>query len=201
MPGPRPLRLLARLLLRPSEQEVIIGDLEELYARRAKERGVVFAGLHYLREVLSSAVSRAGDRGAVTPRTGSHRSIRSIALGDARVRRAAFRSSVRPTWAPSQLDVHRGRRVDHRGRHGGYHGDAQHRERGAFAATPDHGTTSGAGDWGTQPRRTIARASRVGSSVTTATKPIRSVRQTSSRISPATLTPASPSPPTTVRSS
>ena len=80
MPGPRPLRLLARLLLRPSEQEVIIGDLEELYARRAKERGVVFAGLHYLREVLSSAVSRAGDRGAVTPRTGSHRSIRSIAL-------------------------------------------------------------------------------------------------------------------------
>ena len=80
MPGPRPLRLLARLLLRPSEQEVIIGDLEELYARHAKERGVVFAGLHYLREVLSSAVSRAGDRGAVTPRTGSHRSIRSIAL-------------------------------------------------------------------------------------------------------------------------
>ena len=90
MPGPRPLRLLARVLLRASEQEVIIGDLEELYARRAKERGVVFASFHYLREVLTSAASRAGDRGATTAGTGGHRSIRSIALASRAVEELRF---------------------------------------------------------------------------------------------------------------
>ena len=45
MSGPRSLRLLARLLLPSSDREFIIGDLEELYVRRAKERGVVFAGV------------------------------------------------------------------------------------------------------------------------------------------------------------
>ncbi len=40
MPGPRSLRLLARLLLPSSDREFIIGDLEELYEKRSEKRGV-----------------------------------------------------------------------------------------------------------------------------------------------------------------
>ena len=67
MSGPRPLRFLAGLLLPASEREFIVGDLEELYARRTEERGIAFASFWYLREVLASALSRRRIWGAPGP--------------------------------------------------------------------------------------------------------------------------------------
>ncbi len=43
MAGPRSLRLLARLLLPARDREFIIGDLDELYAKRLREEGRTIA--------------------------------------------------------------------------------------------------------------------------------------------------------------
>jgi len=69
MAGPRIPRLLAQLLLPRRDREVILGDLEELHARRSKKRGGASASLHYLREALASVVARRTGR-SPRPRRG-----------------------------------------------------------------------------------------------------------------------------------
>lgn len=59
MTPPRLLRALARVLLPGPHREFVLGDLDELYARRARERGVVYAAARYVRDLIGSAVARA----------------------------------------------------------------------------------------------------------------------------------------------
>ncbi len=63
--GPRLLRLLARIVLPAADREFIIGDLEELYVRRAAREGRGPAARRYLRDVLASAAARALPRSGV----------------------------------------------------------------------------------------------------------------------------------------
>lgn len=67
MSGPRFLRWLASVLLPSRHREFILGDMEELYARRCRQRGRVLAGAWYLRDLLRSVAGglagrRAGGR-------------------------------------------------------------------------------------------------------------------------------------------
>lgn len=58
MKHPRYLGLLARLLIHGSDREFVLGDLDELWARRVAEQGRLSADLRYVSEVLRSAVGR-----------------------------------------------------------------------------------------------------------------------------------------------
>jgi putative ABC transport system permease protein len=62
MRAPRWLIALAERLLSPEDREFIAGDLEELYAIRAKEHGPARAVLASLRDVLGSALLRGSFR-------------------------------------------------------------------------------------------------------------------------------------------
>ena len=93
MSCPRSLRLIARVLLPAADREFIIGDLEELYLKRAREHGVALAAFHYLREVIASVASRSvPGRGPVPkgirPRRGPRASLDGL-FSDVR---QAFRS-------------------------------------------------------------------------------------------------------------
>ena len=99
MAGPRIPRLLAQLLLPRRDREVILGDLEELHARRSKKRGGASASLHYLREVLASVVARRTGR-SPRPRRGrrptdARGSILSALLADLRHAVRTFRREPR----------------------------------------------------------------------------------------------------------
>ncbi len=62
---PLPLRLLARLLLRARHREFVLGDLEEIFRRRAERRGRAAAALTYSLDALGSVFAglRSGRRG------------------------------------------------------------------------------------------------------------------------------------------
>ena len=63
MRRPGYLALLARLLIPRRDREFIVGDLDELYAKRAGEEGRLTANLRYLQGVLASAAARRFERG------------------------------------------------------------------------------------------------------------------------------------------
>ena len=101
MPRLRSLRLLARLLLPARDREFIIGDLDELYAKRLREEGRTGAGLRYLRGVIASAVARRFGR---NPRSRSLRPSqvqRGGVLGDTAtdLRQAVRSLRRRPAFA------------------------------------------------------------------------------------------------------
>jgi predicted permease len=58
MAGPRFVRTLARLLLPRADREVVIGDLEEMHAARARRDGADAADRAYARDALASVVAR-----------------------------------------------------------------------------------------------------------------------------------------------
>ncbi|MGD2047172.1 MAG: hypothetical protein PVH96_13245, partial [Gemmatimonadota bacterium] len=49
------LAALARVVVPAHEREIVLGDLEELYAHRAADRGRLSADVDYLRSALLSA--------------------------------------------------------------------------------------------------------------------------------------------------
>jgi len=68
MRPPRYLTLLAQIVVPRRNREFVLGDLDELYAKTAADRGRLTAGVRYLRGALSSALaSRPAPKASPSP--------------------------------------------------------------------------------------------------------------------------------------
>jgi hypothetical protein len=78
--GPRGLRAVAEILLPRADRDLIVGDLEELYALRERREGRRRATLMYLRDSLGSVVARRFGRASQLPDRPSTRPPRRSGL-------------------------------------------------------------------------------------------------------------------------